>query len=123
MPAVQVNKGLSAEQLEGYKREGFVILRQVFSPERIAKLTAAIERLLDRALAGEVEIRWIDSEQRLPNRTGHLLNPDKYDPAYAEWIDKDLAEIVESIIHGPARHSLFGMLASGGGNFPAFSNL
>jgi hypothetical protein len=34
----------------------------------------------------------------------------------ADWIDEDIAPRLESLIRGPGvRHSLFGMLAAGGG--------
>lgn len=99
-----------------FDEQGFVILRRAFAPERVRELRQAVERLLDRALAGQVEVPWIDRQGRVPARLSHLLHPDKYDPAYGAWLDEDLAPQLEVLLGGaPARHSLFGMLAGGGG--------
>ena len=106
---------ISEKDKETYAAQGFLILRQAFAQTRIAALLEGIEHLIDKGLAGECEIGWIDRERRLPSRTGHLLDPDKYHPAFADWIDEDLAPHLEALICGPGvRHSLFGMLASGG---------
>ncbi len=106
---------VTGADIDAYQNLGYLILRKAFSPERIRSLREAVERLMDRALAGTCEIRWIDRAQRLPQRTGHLLHPGKYDPAFAEWLDRDLAPQIEALLDaGLARHSLFGMLASGG---------
>lgn len=106
---------LSQKDLDAYHKQGYLILRGAFSPQRVQSLVEAVNRLIDRALAGECEIRWIDRSARLPNRMGHMLHPDKYEPAFAEWLDEDVAPQIEALIDGPARHSLFGMLAGGGG--------
>jgi ectoine hydroxylase-related dioxygenase (phytanoyl-CoA dioxygenase family) len=109
-------KTIALGELDCYHKEGYLILHQAFSPLRIKALKEAVDRLLDKALAGECEIRWVDQEQRLPQRTGHLLLPDKYDNAWAEWLAEDLDEHLNVLVEGSAvRHSLFGMLASGGG--------
>lgn len=105
----------TTEQREGYLRDGYWIRRGAYGPERVQSLVEGVEQLMDRALANECKIRWIDRERRLPARIGNMLHPDKYQPAFAEWLDADIVETVEAILGGPARHSLFGMLASGGG--------
>ena len=75
---------------------------------------------MDRAIAGEVELGWLDRAQRAIGRTGHLLNPDLYDPAFAEWLDQDLAPHLHHLVAGgKVRHSLFNMLAGGAGRAPA----
>ena len=79
-------------------------------------LLEGIERLIDKGLAGECETG-LDRPRTssAKSRTGHLLNPDKYHPAFADWIDEDLAPQLEALVSGSGvRHSLFGMLASGG---------
>ncbi|MCZ6635194.1 MAG: phytanoyl-CoA dioxygenase family protein [bacterium] len=102
--------------LINYHQQGYLILREAFTSERIQALLDAVNRLIDRALSGNPELRWMDRENRLPARTGHLLHPEKYDPAFAEWLNDDLAPQIEALLSDcPARHSLFGMLASGGG--------
>lgn len=108
---------ISKKDKEAYAAQGFLILRRAFAPTRIAALLEGIERLIDKGLAGECALGWIDREHRLPSRTGHLLAPDKFHPAFADWIDEDLAPHLEALISSPAgvRHSLFGMLAGGGG--------
>ena len=106
---------ISEKDKKAYTEQGFLILRQAFAQTRIETLLEGIERLIDKGLAGECELGWIDRERRLPSRTGHLLNPDKYHPAFADWIDEDLAPHLEALVSAPGvRHSLFGMLASGG---------
>ncbi len=109
-----MDTSITATDLDTYRDQGYLIVRRAFSPERVQSLLDAVNRLLDRALAGECEIRWIDAKRRLPQRTGSMLLPDKYDPTYAEWLATDLAPHLETLIDGPVRHSLFGMLAGGG---------
>ena len=100
--------------LQTYHDQGYLILRQSFSPERVQSLREAVQYLVQRALKGEVELNWIDREQGLPERTGHLLHPDKYNPAFGDWLAEDLAPQLEALLGGSGRHSLFGMLAGGG---------
>ncbi len=96
--------------------EGYLAVSGAFSQERIEALVAAVERLMDRALADDCQIGWIDRENRVLGRTGHLLAPDRYDPAFGEWLDQDLAPHLHHLITGgQVRHSLFGVLANGGG--------
>ncbi len=106
---------LTRADLEPFNAQGYLVLRQVFAPQRVRELRAAVERLLDRALAGQVQLSWIDQQGRVPNRISHLLHPDKYDPAWAEWLDQEVSPHLETLLGEPARHSLFGMLAGGGG--------
>jgi len=95
---------------------GYLVVHNAFTANRIQSLLAAVDRLIDRALAGDCEIGWIDKDSRLPARVGHLLHSDKYDHAYADWLGEDLAPHIERLLgNEPVRHSLFGMLASGGG--------
>ena len=109
-------KAISEKDHETYATEGVLVLRRAFAETRIAALLEGVERMIDKGLAGECALDWIDRERRLPSRTGHLLHPDKYHPAFANWIDEDLAPHLETLISGPGvRHSLFGMLAAAGG--------
>ena len=109
-------KAISEKDKETYATEGVLVLRRAFAETRIAALLEGVERMIDKGLAGECALDWIDRERRLPARTGHLLHPDKYHPAFAAWIDEDLAPHLEDLVSGPGvRHSLFGMLAGGGG--------
>ncbi|MSR83586.1 MAG: hypothetical protein EXS58_11800 [Candidatus Latescibacteria bacterium] len=105
---------LTPAERSAFDEQGYLILRQVFSPQRVQALRGAVEGLMERALAGRCEVRWLDRERGIPDRISHLLHPDKFDPAYAEWLDQDLAAHFEALV-GPVRHSLFGMLAGGGG--------
>jgi ectoine hydroxylase-related dioxygenase (phytanoyl-CoA dioxygenase family) len=105
----------SPSELQAYHDQGYLILRQAFGRERIQALRRAIENLVKRARRDELSLNWIDRDQGLPERTGHLLHPEKYDPAFAEWLAEDLAPQLETFLGGPGRHSLFGMLAGGGG--------
>lgn len=106
---------LSDAQRRAYREEGYLIFRSAYDANRVQLVIDGVERLIERALAGACEIGWIDRERRLPNRIGHTLHPDKYDSAFAEWLDADIIPTVEAIFDAPGRHSLFGMLASGGG--------
>ncbi len=101
-------------QLQSYNDLGYLILRQAFSRQRVQALREAVQTLVQRALDGDVELNWIDREQGLPERTGHLLHPGKYDAAYGHWLAEDLAPQLETLLGCPGRHSLFGMLAGGG---------
>lgn len=100
---------------EAFDAQGFVLVRQAFSQARIGALRAADEALVERAAAGEIALDWIDRGQRLPQRVSHLLHPDKYAAAFGAWLAEDLAGPIEALVEAPPRHSLFGMLAGGGG--------
>ena len=106
---------LTKAQQDAYEEQGYLIVRDAFSPERIQSLIVAVNRLMDRALAGECRIRWIDPTERLPGLVYGLFDPDKYDPAYGEWLDGDLAAQVDALIEGgSARYSMFALKGSGG---------
>lgn len=102
-------------ELDAFNTQGYVILRGAFTKKRVQSLVDAVNRLLDRALAGEVEVPWINKEQRVPGRLERLLHPERYDDAYGRWLDEDVIPQIEPFCGGPARYSLFGMLNSGGG--------
>ena len=120
---------LTPEQLQQYDEVGFVVLRSAFSAARVASLRDAVQRLAERAAFDDslgVGFLDPDGEKKFPSRTGNLLDPQKYDPAYVEWLAADLVPQIDSLINfgagpaGPAgtsyaRHSLFGMLAGGAG--------
>ncbi len=105
----------TAEQLQTYHEQGYLILRQAFGPQRIDALRDAVHSAIERGRSGQIELNWIDRERGLPERISHLLHPDKYERAFADWLAEDLAPQLEVFLQGPARHSLFGMLAGGGG--------
>ena len=70
--------------------------------------------MVKRGLSGQIQLNWIDRAQGLPERTGHMLHPDKYQPAFGQWLAEDLDPQLEALLQGKGRHSLFGMLAGGG---------
>ncbi len=97
-------------------RDGFLLLRGAFSPQRMEALQQGIRQLVERGRRGDCELPWIDAAAGLPNRISHMMHPDKFEPAWGEWLDEDVAPDLEALLGGPARHSLFGMLAGGGGH-------
>jgi hypothetical protein len=112
---------LSPAQIQDFNEQGFVIVREAFSIARVEALKVAISGLCDRAAAlpdtAESPIPWIDKDRALPARLSHLLQPERYDPAYGEWLAEDLVPAIDSLLPSGAggRHSLFGMLAGGAG--------
>ncbi|SVB78213.1 uncharacterized protein METZ01_LOCUS231067, partial [marine metagenome] len=81
---------ITQNDVDVYTDLGYLVIRNAFTKSRIQSLLVAVDRLIDRALAGDCEIGWIDKGNRLPARMGHLLHPDKYDHAYADWLGEDL---------------------------------
>ena len=106
---------INATQLDDLDRDGFLLLRAAFTQQRMRSLHAGVENLIARARAGACELRWIDAAAGVPDRTGNLMHPDKYEAAWGEWLAEDVAADLETLVDGPVRHSLFGMLASGAG--------
>jgi nicotinamide N-methyltransferase len=101
---------------ERFDQTGYILLRQAFTPARVGALRDAVARMLDRARHIDTrEVRWNDDEKRVPNRIGQLLSPDKYDDEFGRWLDEDLSPQIETLLEGPGRHSLFGMIGGGGG--------
>ena len=100
---------------EQFEQDGYILCRGVFSCDRIHSLVDAVSEVVDRADRGEIEIPWIDRGSQLPARLSHLLSPDRYVPAFAQWLDDDMIALLEAAVGNPIRHSLFGMLAGGGG--------
>ena len=106
---------VTAKSLGQYQDQGYLIIREAFAPERVEALQLAVGAMIDRALAGACELNWIDCDERLPARTEHFFHPAKYQSAWAAWLAEDLVDSIDALVDGLARHSLFGMLASGGG--------
>jgi nicotinamide N-methyltransferase len=106
---------IGAAEHEALDRDGFLLLRGVFDEERLLSLRSGVDDLIARARAGECRLRWIDEDAGIPDRISHMMHPDKYQPAWGEWISEDVVGHMEALLGGPVRHSLFGMLASGGG--------
>jgi ectoine hydroxylase-related dioxygenase (phytanoyl-CoA dioxygenase family) len=108
---------LSSAEKERYRRDGYIILRGLIPSEAVEALRADIRDLVERSATGDgPEIRWINQEQRIPERLGHLLRPGWIQPAFINSLENGpYFPIAEQILGGPVRHSLFGMLAGGGG--------
>jgi nicotinamide N-methyltransferase len=100
-----------------FDEQGYIIVRQAFTPARIAELREAVARVLEKAAAGVAkDVYWSDgAERRVPARVAHLLSPDKYEDAFGRWLDEDLSPQIETLLDGPARHSLFGLIGGGAG--------
>eukprot|EP01051_Picozoa_sp_SAG22_P015702 SAG22_NODE_2091_length_3027_cov_1.473702_2_plen_140_part_00 len=123
MPA----RHLEPDELERFRRDGFLIVRQAFSPRRVAQLKAAVEAMLDRAAAAEdageagpvPKVSWINKEKRLRARVGDYLTPAKFDPCYIEWLSDDcyghLAQLIDGGAEHGVRHCRFQMLCGGDG--------
>lgn len=108
-------KRIGADEDEAFHRDGFLLLQGVFDEERLLTLRAGVDSLIARARAGECELRWIDADAGIPDRISHMMHPGRYESAWGEWVAEDVVDDMESLLRGPVRHSLFGMLASGGG--------
>ena len=106
---------IGTQQHEAFDRDGFLLLRGVFSRQRIQSLRIGVEQLIARARTGACEIRWLDEAAGIPDRISHMMHPDKYDAAWGEWLAEDVVQDLQALLGGPVRHSLFGMLASGAG--------
>lgn len=96
---------LSLEDVESFRTDGFVVIRQAYSPERIDSLLAAVRRFLPSPL------------QQGSKKFVHLLaDPAKFDPAFTAWLAEDAGPHLEALIEGgDIRHSLFNLLTAGGG--------
>ena len=124
---------LTAAELEQFRVEGYVIVRNAFSAARIGKLRRAVETVLDRAVAaedaaaaagddaqpGEPTVSWINREKRLPARMGDWMSPAKYSPEFTDWLGEDAIPHLSQLIDGGqergVRHCRFQMLAGGDG--------
>ena len=106
---------IAAEHLAQLRDDGFVTLRGAFADERVRQLRQAVEHLVLRARDCACQLRWLDEAAGVPDRISHMLHPDRYEPAFGAWLDEDVVDDLEGLLGGPARHSLFGMLASGAG--------
>jgi hypothetical protein len=102
-------------EIEALNRDGFLLMAGAFSQQRVQSLRDGVSRMIQRGQSGACELRWIDEAAGLPERTSHMMHPDKYDSAWGQWLAEDVIDDMEALLGGPARHSLFGMLASGGG--------
>ncbi|MEE2658257.1 MAG: phytanoyl-CoA dioxygenase family protein [Candidatus Latescibacterota bacterium] len=96
------------------KRQGFLICRLRFSADLVWRLRAAVQAMVEYGQRGEIELSWIDRERGLPDRTEHMLMPDKYDDAFGAFLEEIWPDL-QALLRVPVRHSLFGMLTSGGG--------
>jgi phytanoyl-CoA dioxygenase PhyH len=108
---------LTPQQHEQYRRAGYIILRGLIPPAEIEALKSDVRQLVEEAAAGTgPEIAWINQEKRIPERLGQLLRPGWIRPSFAASLESGpYFPIVEQILSGPARYSLFGMLAGGDG--------
>ena len=96
---------LTEEQVEHYRREGYVVVERVFDADDVARVDATIRQMTDQALAGgdgigkvlELEPEPVDG-QRVPRR---IFSPfDQHETFRALGTDARLLDKVESLI-GP----------------------
>lgn len=114
-----VIKRLTEDQRQHWEREGYVIVRNAVDDDLVQALVAAIERIIDRALAGEFgdSVRWIHEEHRLPHFLSNLLAPDKYDPAFGEFLENIILPSIDSLLNTPVWCSWL-MALTGGADYP-----
>ena len=69
---------LSDAQRQMFRKDGYLILRNTFSSDRVQSLVDAVDRWLNRALAGEFTkpTEWIDREHRIPRVVYNMLHPE-----------------------------------------------
>ena len=123
---------VTADDMLHFHQQGFIILRQAFSQQRMTEVLAAVRTMVAKGIAQEAAagpgrpaseaagpgLGWIDREAEWPTRTSNMLWPDKYEPAFGEWLADCYHHLHAVIDHTPAagvRNSLFGMLSSGAG--------
>ena len=109
---------ITSEQRQTFREQGYLILPNALSTDRVQWLIDAVNRFLDRAIAGQFSepFKWVDEALRIPARVSNLLTPEEYDPVFGEWFDADMIPTVEAIFEAPTRCSWLTMLASGGGH-------
>ncbi|MDA0333586.1 MAG: phytanoyl-CoA dioxygenase family protein [bacterium] len=115
-PMGQKDMRIGTAEHEALDRDGYVLLGGAFTRQRVQSLREGVADLLERARGGACTIPWIDAAAGVPDRIGHMMHPDKYHPAWGQWLADDVAADLEALLQGPARHSLFGMLAGGAGH-------
>lgn len=121
-------RSITKDDLHFYDEQGYLILRGVFSQACIEALLAAVDHMVERAYrdeiptrevegaeAADLEVQWIDRERRIVSRVDLLLWPEKYEPAFGQWLAEGLQDHAETLLGGPVRYSGLGLLASGGG--------
>lgn len=108
----------TVEQLDHFRREGYVVVRRLVDQGIIQDCAAAVEAILDRAAAGEFgpDFRWIHEAARLPTPEDDLLAPEKFAPAFGQLLET-LLPFVENILQKPVRCSWL-MQLSGGAEVP-----
>ncbi|WP_308639577.1 phytanoyl-CoA dioxygenase family protein [Paenibacillus silvisoli] len=108
---------ITSTERDSYYEHGYLICRQIFSPEHVAYIKLGVQRIIDQAKSGEgKDIPWINKEKGIPERLSYLLSPDYFQPEIAFTLEESpIIDIIEGLLEGPVRYSLAGMLASGDG--------
>lgn len=109
---------LSSTQLRQWADDGYVVVRNAIPPESVDRLIVAITRILGSALAGEfeTELKWIDRDGRIPHFLSDLIGPEKYDPAFGEFLSEVTLPIMEQLIGADIRTSWMMLLTGGAGH-------
>jgi ectoine hydroxylase-related dioxygenase (phytanoyl-CoA dioxygenase family) len=76
------------EQRRHFEDEGYVVVREAADAAQIQSATSAVDRILDRAAAGEFgdQFRWTDQAQRVPAFVSDLFTAGKYDPSFGDLL-------------------------------------
>lgn len=103
------------EQREHFEEQGYVIVRNAIDADAIQAAVAAVDNILDRALANEFgdDFPWKDPEQRAPAFLNDLFAPQKYDPAFGCLLESVMLPFTESLLQKPVRASWLLMLTGG----------
>ena len=81
--AADAGFGLNPEQLAAFHRDGYVVVRQLFSPERMAALAAECEGLHEAMAAhapDTVGVSWEELEAGKAPRIRQLMNSEMVSP-------------------------------------------
>jgi ectoine hydroxylase-related dioxygenase (phytanoyl-CoA dioxygenase family) len=122
-PAAPGAHGLTAEQLASYIRDGYVVVRGMYSPERIAALAAECEGLHEQMAAhapDTVNVSWEELAPGKPPRIRQLMNSEMVSPILdAMSRSPEMLEVMKQLI-GPDLylfHSKLMMKAAHDGTF------
>lgn len=120
MKAKNVISTLTPDLRVQYRREGFLLLRDVFDYETIVSLDQIIQNLIERALAGHLKMKWMDKARALPKPRVQFdglidCHSKIYEPYCHQWLFNEVIPIAKFLLTGKVHCTGFGMLFHGVG--------
>ena len=107
---------MTGEDRAHFREQGYLVVRSVLNPDRLAQLSGVVSELIAQALSGKFKLSFADRANGHPSgKLERVLGLSPHRAILTEWLASDVAPWVEFLLNQAARCTSLGVLFAGAG--------